>query len=258
MTRTIRVLAPNPGPLTLDGTNTWVLGPGPSLVVDPGPDDPSHLARVAEAADGVIAIILTHHHPDHAPGADALARSTGARILAFDPSPGEHTLPDGTVVDAGGFRLRVMHAPGHTPDHVVLHDLQSDALFTGDAVLGQGTSVVDPPEGDLAAYLRSLRAMLAVAPPILYPGHGPVVWDGRARLREYLRHREARERQVLAGLAAGPRSPADLVPAIYAEYPPELHGPAARSVLAHLLKLEAEGTVRRVGPPGEEVFGLTV
>jgi glyoxylase-like metal-dependent hydrolase (beta-lactamase superfamily II) len=258
MTRTIRILAPNPGPFTLEGTNTWVLGPGPSLVVDPGPDDPAHLERVAEAAGGVIAIILTHPHPDHAPGAPALARSTGARVLAFDPSPGEHALPDGSVVEGGGFRLRVMHTPGHTPDHVVLHDLQSDAMFTGDAVLGRGTSVIDPPDGDLAAYLRSIRAMLAIGPPVLYPGHGPVVWDGRARLREYLRHREERERQVLAGLAAGPRSPADLVPTIYADHDPVLHGPAARSVLAHLLKLEAEGRVRRVGPPGGDVFELSV
>jgi len=122
------------------------------------------------------------------------------------------------------------------------------SLFTGDAVLGRGTSVIDPPEGDLADYLRSLRRMKDLGPRVLYPGHGPAAWDGAAKLDEYLEHRLDRERQVLAGLVAGPRAPEELVPGIYRDHPEALYPVAARSVLAHLLKLEAEGRVRRAGP----------
>jgi glyoxylase-like metal-dependent hydrolase (beta-lactamase superfamily II) len=150
----------------------------------------------------------------------------------------------------------VLHTPGHTPDHVVLHDAGAGALFTGDMVLGRGTSIVDPPEGEMAAYLRSLEAMAALRPSVLYPGHGPTVWDARAKLREYAEHRAARERQVLDALAGGPRSPEELVSAIYTDVPTELHPLAARSVLAHLLKLQHEGRVAREGRGADAPFAL--
>jgi glyoxylase-like metal-dependent hydrolase (beta-lactamase superfamily II) len=251
-----RVLAPNPGPFTLDGTNTWIVGERPSVVIDPGPEDRGHLEAVASVAAPASVILLTHHHPDHAPGAAALAERLDVPVLAFSPLAGELRIADGRRVEAGGGLLQAVHTPGHTPDHVAFHDPEAGSLFTGDAVLGRGTSVVDPPEGDLAAYLASLDRMLGLHPKTLYPGHGPVVADGAAKLREYVEHRERREREVLEALSRGPSRPEDLVPVIYVGYPPELHAPAARSVLAHLLKLEREGRVVGSGTGAERRYVL--
>jgi len=135
--------------------------------------------------------------------------------------------------------------PGHSPDHVAFLEERHRGLFTGDAVLGRGTSVIDPPEGDLTAYLRSLQRMRELSPRVLYPGHGPVVFDGPGKLEEYVEHRAAREEQVLAALASGPRTPEEIVPEIYGDHSAELHELAARSVLAHLIKLENEGRAER-------------
>ena len=148
---------------------------------------------------------------------------------------------DGDLVSAGATTLSVVAAPGHAPDHLTFHEARSGSLFTGDAVLGRGTSVIDPPEGDLAAYLRTLRRLRELSPRTIYPGHGPVVLRAVAKLDEYLEHRAMREEQVLAALGDGWRSPEELVAEIYADHPPEVHELAARSVLAHLLKLEVEG-----------------
>jgi glyoxylase-like metal-dependent hydrolase (beta-lactamase superfamily II) len=257
VTRVLRVLAPNPGPFTLEGTNTWVVGQDPSIVIDPGPEDGAHLAAVLEAAEPIASIVLTHHHPDHAPGAARLSRRAGAPVLAMRPERDERLLRGGEVVEAGGARLRAMHTPGHSPDHAAFVLEEQGYLFTGDAVLGRGTSVVNPPEGDMAAYLRSLRAMLDLRPRTIYPGHGPVVFDGGRRLEQYLAHRAAREEQVVAALEAGRSTPADIVPQVYgSEIPPSMHPVAARSVLAHLLKLEREGRVSRAGGPREDRFAL--
>jgi glyoxylase-like metal-dependent hydrolase (beta-lactamase superfamily II) len=252
-----RILAPNPGPFTLEGTNTWLVGGDPCLVIDPGPDDPGHVARIAREAGRVAVVLLTHHHPDHAPGAARLAGLTGAAIVALHPATGEEAIEDGASVEADGVVLRAVATPGHTPDHVAYHDPSGGGLFTGDAVLGRGTSAVDPPEGDLTVYLRSLETMIELAPTTLYPGHGPVVEDGVAKLNEYVAHRALRERQILRGLGQGARSPQELVPKIYAEYPAELHPAASRSVLAHLEKLEREGRVVRLGAAGEDRFALS-
>jgi glyoxylase-like metal-dependent hydrolase (beta-lactamase superfamily II) len=254
--RVVRILAPNPGPFTLEGTNTWVVGSAPSLVVDPGPDHPAHLEAVREQAGSIRAILLTHRHPDHAEGAARLSAASGAPVRSFAPSSGAGSISDAEVVEGGGIALRAIHTPGHAPDHLVFLEPLGPALFTGDAVLGRGTSVLDPPEGDVAAYLRSLRAMLALRPALLYPGHGPVVEDAMGKLNEYLEHRELRERQVLAGLRGDPRTPVELTRVIYDDIPPEMHPVAARSVLAHLLKLEAEGKVRRVGGSNDDRFVL--
>jgi glyoxylase-like metal-dependent hydrolase (beta-lactamase superfamily II) len=254
--RILRVLAPNPGPFTLEGTNTWIVGARPSVVIDPGPDDQGHVHEVQREAEPVGAILLTHHHPDHAPGAALLAARTGAPVLADRPGPNEHRLMAGTLVPAGGATLRAVHTPGHTPDHFVFLEPESGALFTGDAVLGRGTSMIDPPEGDMAAYLRSLSHMLALNPRVIYPGHGPAVWSAMDKLNEYVAHRKDRERQVLTALEGGPATAEALVPSIYSEYPKELYPAAARSVLAHLLKLAREGRVERVGRPAEERFAL--
>jgi glyoxylase-like metal-dependent hydrolase (beta-lactamase superfamily II) len=141
--------------------------------------------------------------------------------------------------------LSVVSAPGHSPDSLAFLAPAERVLFTGDTVLGRGTSVIDPPEGDLVAYLRSLRRLRDLRPRTIYPGHGPTVLRAVQTLDEYLDHRAEREEQVLAGLVEGPRSPDELVPGIYGDHPPEVHALAARSVLAHLLKLEGEGRVER-------------
>lgn len=245
MLRIVRVLAPNPGLRELEGTNTWVVGEAPAIVIDPGPEHEGHLRNVATTAGRVGAIVLTHDHPDHAPGAGPLSEATGAPVHALRPPEGAEKLRDGQVVSSGGASLTVVTTPGHSPDSVALFEPDEGALFTGDTVLGRGTSVIDPPEGDLAAYLRSVRRMRDLTPRTIYPGHGPTVLHAVGKLDEYLEHRIMREEQVLAGLVDEPRSAEELVPEIYGDYPPEVHELAARSVLAHLLKLEREGRVEK-------------
>jgi glyoxylase-like metal-dependent hydrolase (beta-lactamase superfamily II) len=246
-----RVLAPNPSVYTLEGTNTWIVGRGPAIVIDPGPDLPEHLQEVAREADRVAAVLVTHDHPDHAPGAAALAERVGAPVFAFRLA-GAERLRAGQHVTADGVDLAVVHTPGHTSDHLAFFEASAGALFTGDAVVGRGTTFIDPPDGDLPAYLRSLRRMLDLGPRTIYPGHGPVVLRAPQKLREYLDHRQEREDQVLAELARGPRTIDEIVAAVYAEHAPDVRTLAARSVLAHLLKLEREGRVERPSSRSED------
>jgi len=241
LTRVVRILAANPGVRELEGTNTWVVGDQPAIVVDPGPDEPGHLAEIVRTAGHVGRIVLTHDHPDHAPGALPLARMTGAPVAAIRPPAGGERVRDGDRVASRSAELVVVAAPGHTPDSAALYLEADRALFTGDTVLGRGTSVLDPPEGDVSAYLRSLRRLRELAPRTIHPGHGPLVLDAVAKLDEYLLHREERERQIVEALASVSRSIDELVPEIYAGYPAEVHELAGRSILAHLLKLEREG-----------------
>ena len=246
MIRILRVLAPNPDVYTLEGTNTWIVGADPAVVIDPGPLIDSHLDEVGRTAGRVAHVLVTHDHPDHAPGAAAFAERVGAPLWAARLE-GAERLRDGASFAAGDAELTTVATPGHTPDHVAFVEPTVGALFTGDAVLGRGTSVIDPPEGDLVRYLASLRAMRDLAPRTIYPGHGPVVTDARAKLTEYLDHREQREQQVLAVLAEGDATNEQLVGRIYHGYPPEALPLAGRSVLAHLRKLEAEGRARGRG-----------
>jgi glyoxylase-like metal-dependent hydrolase (beta-lactamase superfamily II) len=245
-----RVLAPNPGVYTLEGTNTWIVGSEPSIVIDPGPDMPEHLAEVAREAGRVGAVLVTHDHPDHAPGALPFAQLVGAPLYAFRLA-GAEKLRAGQLVHAGALDLTVVHTPGHTSDHLAFFEPGSGALFTGDAVVGRGTSLIDPPHGDLVQYLRSLKRMAELGPRTIYPGHGPVVPRAPERILEYLAHREERETQVLAALADGPRTIAEMVEVIYADHPKDVHPLAARSVLAHLLKLADEGRADRLGKSDE-------
>jgi len=241
-----RVLAPNPGVYTLEGTNTWIVGKEPSIVIDPGPDLPEHLAGVAREAGPVGAVLITHDHPDHAPGAVPFAALVGAPLYAYRLAGAEELRP-GQRVRAGGLGLTAIHTPGHTSDHMSFFEPGSGALFTGDAVVGRGTSFIDPPDGDLVQYLRSLTRMRDLDPRTIYPGHGPVVLRAKETILEYLAHREERESQVLAALADGPRTIAEMVEVIYADHPKDVHPLAARSVLAHLLKLADEGRAERSG-----------
>jgi glyoxylase-like metal-dependent hydrolase (beta-lactamase superfamily II) len=244
--RVIRLLAPNPGVFTLDGTNTWIVGSDPSIVIDPGPVVPEHLEAIEREAGPVASVLVTHDHPDHAPGAAALAARVDAPVLAFRLA-GAERLRDGQRIRGGDFELTAVHTPGHTSDHVAFFDPVSRSLFTGDAVVGRGTSFIDPPDGDLVRYLRSLQRMLDLEPATIYPGHGPVVLRAKEKLVEYRSHRQEREGEVVAALAEGRRTIPELVAAIYSGYPEDVRPLAARSVLAHLLKLEHEGRARRDG-----------
>jgi glyoxylase-like metal-dependent hydrolase (beta-lactamase superfamily II) len=251
--RIVRVLAPNADVYTLDGTNTWIVGGSPSIVIDPGPEIASHLDEVAAAAGSVAAVLVTHDHPDHAPAAPAFAERVGAPLLAFRLEGAQH-LRDGQVVEAGHVRMTAIHTPGHTSDHLVFLEADAGALFTGDMVVGRGTSFIDPPGGDLAKYLRSLERMRGLGARTIYPGHGPVVFDPAAKLEEYVRHRAEREEQILAATTSAPSTIDEMVERIYAGYPSDVRPLAARTVLAHLLKLQVEGRMARSGRADDGVW----
>jgi glyoxylase-like metal-dependent hydrolase (beta-lactamase superfamily II) len=234
----VRIVAPNPGPMTLEGTNTYIYGAGPCTVIDPGPSNRGHLDAVREAAKdrgGVGFIVLTHSHGDHADGAMQLAVDVANRKPGY-PAPPPYVLPtDGQEI--GG--LRAVATPGHAPDHVCL--LTSDGVcFSGDLVLGAGSTFVPPDGGSLAAYMDSLRRMQAEPIELICPGHGPWIDDPAAKLAEYVEHREMRERRLLAALERGERSRGALLAEVWDDVPAEVRPAAAMVMQAHLDKLEAE------------------
>ena len=233
------VLAPNPGPMTLEGTNTWVLrSPGSEscVVVDPGPRHEGHLARVA-AQGPVELVLLTHGHHDHSEGAARLAELTGAPVRALDPAHrlGEEGLSGGDVVVAAGLELRVLATPGHTSDS--LSFVLDDAVLTGDTVLGRGTTVVAHPDGVLGDYLASLRRLRELGELTVLPGHGPELSSAGVVAAAYLAHREARLEQVRAALAAGAQTADQVVETVYADVDRVLWPAARLSVLAQLAHL---------------------
>jgi glyoxylase-like metal-dependent hydrolase (beta-lactamase superfamily II) len=248
-----RVLADNPSHMTLDGTNTYLLGApghGAVVLVDPGPDVADHLASVevavADRDAEIAAVLVTHHHHDHAEAAQPWARRFGVDVLA---STRDVAGPDGRLVEHGqrlrlaGLEIEVVATPGHTRDHLAFR-LPSGALLTGDHVLGRGTSVVPHPEGDLLAYLDSLRRVHAMGPHALFPGHGPeLTEDPSAVLTYYQEHRAFRERQILAVLGEGPATPRQLVERIYAAVDPVLWPAAEASTRATLAALDARDEV---------------
>jgi glyoxylase-like metal-dependent hydrolase (beta-lactamase superfamily II) len=245
------VLAPNPSPMTLDGTNTWVVAePGSSsvLVVDPGPDDEQHLRRVLDAARAgdrrVTQIVLTHGHPDHAAGAARFAELAGAPVAALDPAQrlGSEGFGPGQRLLAGNCELRVVATPGHTADSLSLLLEADGALLTGDTVLGRGTTVIAE-DGSLGDYLRTLDELRSLADEaalqVLLPGHGPLLSDPAAVIDYYIAHRRERLEQVRAALAAGARTPAEVVAVVYADVDRSLWPAAEQSVRAQLGYLSA-------------------
>lgn len=237
------LLAENPSPMTLEGTNTWILrAPDAAgcVVVDPGPLDEAHLARVA-AHGPVEEVLLTHGHPDHAEGARRFGELVGAQVRSLDPAfrLGDEGLVDGDVVAAAGLELRVLGTPGHTADSLsfLLTGPGEPAVLTGDTVLGRGTTVVAHPDGRLADYLDSLRRLAELAPgTAVLPGHGPELPDAGTIARAYLAHREQRLEQVREALEAlGPQaSPRQVVERVYADVDQILWGAAELSVRAQL------------------------
>jgi glyoxylase-like metal-dependent hydrolase (beta-lactamase superfamily II) len=245
--RALCVLCPNPGPMTLDGTNTWVLlepGSTEAIVIDPGPLDEGHLQAVVQAVAGrgarVAQTILTHGHADHAEGASRFAELTGAPTRAV--GRGHDDLADGAVVTTGGLELRVVATPGHTSDSLSFALAADHALLTGDTVLGRGTTVVAHPDGELAAYLASLERIAALTGggtvTSILPGHGPVVPDASAMVAFYRTHRAERLEQVRQALVDGAGTAPDVVQAVvervYADVPREVWPAAAMSVAAQL------------------------
>jgi glyoxylase-like metal-dependent hydrolase (beta-lactamase superfamily II) len=234
-----RVVAPNPGPMTLEGTNTYLYGSDPCVVIDPGPRNRGHLDVVREAAGargGVGFIVLTHSHGDHAEGAMQLAVDVANRKPGH-PVPPPSVLPtDGQEI--GG--LRAIATPGHAPDHVCL--LTADGVcFSGDLVLGAGSTFVPPDGGSLAAYMESLRRLQAEPLELICPGHGPWITEPAAKLAEYVEHREMRERRLLEALERGERSREALLEEVWDDVPAEVRPAAAMVMEAHLDKLAAEG-----------------
>jgi glyoxylase-like metal-dependent hydrolase (beta-lactamase superfamily II) len=239
----LRLVAPNPGPMTGEGTNTFLYGADPCTVIDPGPDDPGHIEAVLAAAaerGGVGLSLLTHSHGDHTDGAPRLASAAAeaqAAVGAGASGKPPVILPqDGE--EHGG--LRALATPGHAPDHVCL--LSGDGVcFSGDLVLGEGSTFVPPDGGSLAAYMDSLRRLQAEPLELICPGHGPWIVDPAAKLAEYVEHREMRERRLLAALERGERSREALLAEAWDDVPENLRPAAALVMEAHLQKLGSEG-----------------
>ena len=264
-----RVVARNPSPFTFKGTGTYIIGRGSVAVIDPGPALPEHMEalRAALVGETVSHILVTHTHLDHSPAAAALKRATGAPTLGFGPhgttrSEGagseegadrdfvpDLALRDGDVVEGKGWRMAVVHTPGHTSNHLCFALDEEKVLFSGDHVMGWSTSVIAPPDGDMAAYLRSLEKLLGRNDARYWPTHGPSIPDPKAHVHAFIAHRRARADAILQQLAAGDATVPAMVAAIYAGLDPRLGAAAGRSVFAHLIALIEEGRVACDGPP---------
>jgi len=285
-----RLTAPNPSPMTADGTQTYLVGEGAVAVIDPGPEDAGHLRAILGAlapGEQVTAILVTHAHRDHSLGAPALAAATGAPVYAFG-SFGAASRPDFAALQglgggegadrdfrpdrvmaegealespervggAPGWALTALHTPGHVGEHLcfALTGPAEGILFTGDHVMGWSTSMISPPDGDMAAFMASLRELAARSGDALYlPGHGAPIGNPAQRVAELIAHREAREAEIEAALAEGPLSAADLVGRVYANLDPRLNRAAARTALAHLIALADAGRARALGPLSADV-----
>lgn len=259
-----RLLAHNPSPFTYYGTQTYLFGEDAVAVIDPGPNLPDHLSALEQAIGGrpVVAVMCTHTHRDHSPAARPLAEATGAPIIgcaplaldtagpradeAFDMSYApDRVLADGDAVEVGGRRLTAVATPGHTSNHLCFADESSGALFSGDHVMGWSTTVVFPPDGDMAAYMASLRKLGERGDRVYYPAHGPPVANPRQYVRSLLTHRKQREAQIVKLVRERSRTVPEIVSGAYPGLDPRLTIAAGGSVLAHLLDLEARGTVVR-------------
>lgn len=234
--RTIQ--APNPGPFTLDGTRTYVLNG--EVVIDPGPKIKSHLSAIQEAAPRLRAILITHRHEDHTAAAVTLKERSGAILSAPPGVLSEHVdevLKDASVTMFGSLRIDAIATPGHTPEHFCFLSGEGD-LFSGDTILGEGTTIV---QGQMRDYIGSLQRLRERKPRTIYPGHGPVRQDAVAWIDHYLRHRSERDQQILAAIAAGAKNPRAIRKVVYRDLDPSLHRAAVMQIQAHLDYLSERG-----------------
>jgi len=258
-----RILAPNPSPFTYSGTQTYVVGNGDVAVIDPGPDDPVHVQAILDAvrAERVVAICCTHTHRDHSPAAAPLRDATSAPVIgcaplvlddsgpradaAFDRhyAP-DRVLTDGEAITGTDWNLVAVATPGHTSNHLCLALPEEKALFTGDHVMGWSTSVVSPPDGDMAAYMKSLALLMEREDIVYYPAHGDPVERPQRFVRGLIGHRKQREGQILRLLKGGTGEIPVMVEQMYKGIDPRLYPAAGRSVLAHLIDMRDRGVVR--------------
>ena len=261
-----RVLADNPSPFTYSGTQTYIVGRGEVAVIDPGPDLPEHVEAILAAtkSERIAAILCTHTHRDHSPASRPLAEASGAPIIGcaplaiedegpradaafdFDYRP-DRVLGDGDRVEGEGWALAAVATPGHTSNHLCFALADTGILFTGDHVMGWSTTVIAPPDGDMAAYMQSLELLLRREDRTYFPAHGPAVEKPHSHVRALRTHRRMREQQILAQIKGGEGRIPAMVETMYREVDPRLHPAAGRSVLAHLVDLERRGLVRGEG-----------
>lgn len=264
-----RVVARNPSPFTFRGTGTYVVGEGEVAVIDPGPDLDEHVAALLDALSGeqVTHILVTHTHRDHSPAAKPLKAATGAPTYGFGPHAGgrrgdpgieeggdwdftpDVQVADGDAIAGTGWRFEAVHTPGHTSNHLCFALPEEGVLFSGDHVMGWSTSVVAPPDGDMAAYMASLDKLLGRRDRVYWPTHGPAITEPKPHVRAFIAHRREREAGILDCLAAGTGQIDRIVERLYAGLQPGLRHAAGRSVHAHLIDLASRGLVACDGPP---------
>lgn len=268
------IIAPNPGPLTFWGTNTYVIGNGPFVVIDPGPNRESHLEAILAVTNGDVShILVSHTHSDHSPLALPLAERTGAKTYGFGHSRAgmsdvmialeqsghgqsgeglDHDFrpdivcTDGQTLDTPAGTFTAIHTPGHLGNHLCF--AWGDALFSADHVMEWATSIVSPPFGDLTDYMTSCEKLLKVPARVYYPGHGPAILTPHVRVQELIDHRRMRETQILTALESGPSTIPDLTSRLYADVPANLHPAAARNVFAHLIDLTQRNICKSSNP----------
>jgi len=262
-----RLIAPNAGPFTFTGTCTYIVGRGQVAVIDPGPPDGEHIARILAAVQGeeLVCVMATHTHRDHSPAAAVLRAATGAKVIGCAPFAArggqeaaraqdidyapDQVLADGESVRGDGFTLTALATPGHASNHLAFALPEEQALFSGDHVMGWSTTVIAPPDGNMAAYMGSLERLRVRTDLIYWPGHGGPIREPQRFVRALASHRRYREALILARLNAGDRTLDSIVERLYARLDPRLRGAAARSVLAHLEDLVERGLASCEGPP---------
>jgi glyoxylase-like metal-dependent hydrolase (beta-lactamase superfamily II) len=263
-----RIVARNPGPFTFRGTGTYVVGEGQVAVIDPGPDLPEHIEALLMdlAGEEVTHILVTHTHRDHSPAAAAVKEATGAPTYGFGPHAGgrrgdtaveeggdwdfvpDIVVKDGDEIAGAGWRFQAVHTPGHTSNHLCFALPDQGILFSGDHVMGWSTSVIAPPDGDMAAYMDSLDKLLLRDDAVYWPTHGPAITDPKEHVRAFIAHRREREAGIVACLEAGVGQIDAMVERLYVGLNPNLRRAAGRSVLAHLVDLIGREVVKTEGP----------
>ena len=263
-----RVIAQNPSPFTLYGTGTYILGRGEVAVIDPGPADPEHINAILQAVEGekITHILITHTHMDHSPGCKILQQQCDAQSYAYGPHGAgklesgvvveeggdmefepDNLVKDGDVLQFGAFSAECVYTPGHTSNHMCFALQQEQALFTGDHVMGWSTSIISPPDGDMAAYMASLELLLQRDDKVYWPTHGPAIEQPKAHVQAFIEHRREREEQILQCLDRGISHIQDMVPVMYTDTPEFMYPAAARSVMAAVEYLVSIGKIQVEG-----------